>query len=143
MSDIIIAEYKGYTIKFGGLNAQFVGKGELPTGWFDTYKGVTDKIDRLLKAESKGKFPIAVYKVAGGMTKGKITSINTEAKSAWFVDERENRQKLASYSEIYAVNENNEVIYGKVGELRQTILKCEAEQKQLLKTLTGKICIGK
>jgi len=138
-----VAEYKGYEIGFYEHSGQFSIEGI--EGWFDKFKDATDRIDRVLKAESKEGCPIDV--VISHMKTGKVTSYNKFEKTAWFTpDEKTGRERtkerMADYAHnprFYKPNEHNLQAIRMYAGLTSEIAKMENEKRNLEKSLTEPI----
>jgi len=140
-----IGEYKGYTIEFSTTHGEFEITGV--SGFYDTYKKTTDKIDRLVKAEVKGKFPIQVIK--SSFVLGNITSYNSETNEAWFTyintngESRRGKERPIKFSgepNFFSTNEHNLKLLERHRELTKENQRIRNEMQELEKQLTDPIC---
>ena len=134
-----IAEYKGYTIEF----YEPVGTFWIAdiNGSHETYAATKAKIDKLVKSEVKGNFPIEV--VTQDFRTGSITSYNSEDKQAWAtVNGRRGKDKLVDYAgkpRFYAANENNMQLVGQYNDLQSQLAELNKRCRELEKRLTEPI----
>jgi len=135
-----VAEYKGYTIEFHENTGEF----SITTvnGSYATYAAVKTKIDKVVKAEVKGNFPIDV--VTSGFKKGTITSYNAEEKKAWVSVVSEGRQKnsLTDYAgnpRFYKASEVNLKLADEYKTLSDQITELNKRQRNLTTQLTEPI----
>ena len=110
-----LIEYRGFEVEVSESSGSFTAKSDdYSISWTETLDKLKEKIDRVVKSESKKGFPIEVFQVIQTsfetcVIKGKLTSYNREDKSVWFSGEKGRREKInLSYaSSIYIVNEAN------------------------------------
>ncbi len=136
-----VKDYKGYEIYLSEYDGLFSIKDTdcLAT---DTLKKAEGHIDNLIKAESKGRFPIDVINIS--FERGKITSYNTMEKRCWFTSENGSRikNKITLWGNngdrprFYNVNENNLALIKKYKELQNSINKLTDERSTLGGLLT-------
>jgi len=136
---IKIAEYKGYNIEFHEAIGEFYI--DNVKGTFATYAATKTKIDRLVKSEVKGKFPIEVVTRSFGT--GSITSYNSEDKQAWStINGRRGKDNMVDYAgepRFYAANENNLQLLGQYNDLQSQLAELNKRCRELEKRLTEPI----
>lgn len=134
-----VAEYKGYTIEFYEPVGTF-GIADI-NGYHETYGAAKAKIDRLVKAEVKGKFPIEV--VTSELHLGTITSYNDEEKAARVTTNgRKVKEELIDFRnrpKYYKANEANRKLVHESDDLGNQIAELNKRQRDLTTKLTEPI----
>jgi hypothetical protein len=132
MSIDMVAEYRGYTIKWDDWYKSFIvlmGETKLKTG-ISTLADVEKWID----AKCKQKFKrIAVYHTnpyGNRFTKGEATSL-IDSEYAWFVSVKGERSKVGINS-LWVVNETNALIKNQVEDCDNAITRLENKIKDLV-----------
>jgi hypothetical protein len=137
---IKIGTAKGYTILYDEKRKLFALEdadgNELASG--ERQDEVEAKAEKLSKQAFK--FPIPALKVSGlVLNKGRVTSVNTDDKSAYFsYDDKKygSHQKLRlRYDHAYELTEINSRIYEQVGQYRSQIKEIEEKISSLIDQL--------
>lgn len=137
MSETKIGEAKGYTIVYDSHDRLFYlrDKDDIDVGSGKTQEEVEKKADAL--AKQGFNFPIlALEKTNLYLRKGKVTSLNIDDRSAYFVYDDKNvgsHTKIhLHYDKVYELTPENEVVFNQVMAGRNTIVRVEKEIEALL-----------
>lgn len=139
-----LTEYRGFAVEVEEHSGQFTAKSDdYNISWTETLEKLKEKIDRIVKSESKKGFPVEVFQVIQTsyetrVFKGKLTSYNREDKSVWFSDGKDRREKInLSYgSDIYLMNEANANLLSQFEEKVALVKQTERDIASIKEQLT-------
>ena len=155
---ILIKEYKGIKVLYDSGPQYFVGREEKDGVTTEVCSGKTqadleEEIDKYLKAQCKGAFPIPAIKMNGRgvYALGQITSMTEDGQEVWFTHkndrgevsrgkERLGQRDYGSYGcRFYAYTPNNALKLAQIDDLKARILIIEGDIESVNKSLDGVI----
>ncbi len=133
MSEVKVGERKGFVIMYdpGGKDFHLqnsdgdeVGSGKTQ----DDMEKVADKLSKL-----KFQFPVLAFNVSGGrVEEGKVTSLNVDERTIWFVGpvrgygSGRSKRRLR-HRDVFEKTEHNVALVGEIGMLRAKIKNMEED----------------